>query len=75
MVFLINDKDYYRFRKMIGINGDEVTELKLVVLEPKLRAELGVPEVRRIMAQTTPQGKTWVYLEPDHEPADSGPDS
>ena len=74
-VFLINNSDYYRFRRLILSSSEDISELKLVVLDPKLRAELGVPEVRRMMAQTLPQGKAWVYLEPYQEPAGSAPNS
>jgi hypothetical protein len=70
-MFLQNDWSYYRFRRLSDISREQIKELRVVVLDPQLREQLEVPEMRHLMLQTTSVGRAWVYLEPYYGPAES----
>jgi len=63
-MFLENNWNYFRFRRLVGISREQIQELRVVVLDPQLRKQLEVPEMRRLMLQTTSRGRAWIYLEP-----------
>lgn len=71
-MFLNHPLTWYRFRRLIGINSSQVSELKITVFDPELRKKLAVPKVRHLLCEVTENKIKWYLLEPVKEEAESG---
>jgi len=71
-MFIQEDPNSYRFRRLIEVKPEQVQEFKMVVLDPQLRQELWAPELRDVLIQTTDRGKAILLMAPVKEKAEGG---
>jgi len=71
-MFLNHPLSWYRFRRLVGVNSSQVSELKIIVSDPDLRKKLAVPEIRHLLCEVTENKIKWYLLEPVKEEAESG---
>ena len=62
-MFLNHPLSWYRFRRLVGVNSSQVSELKIIVSDPDLRKKLAVPEVRHLLCEVTENKIKWYLLD------------
>jgi len=72
-MFLDKAPDFFRYRRLMGIQYEQISEVKIVVDDAKLREMLGVPNKRYLIRQKTQEGPVWLMLEPIQETLDVRP--
>jgi len=61
-----------RYRRLIRIKAGDAQEFKIIISDSELRKELGVPETRNLIKQTTAYGPSWFLMDTTGSKDDGG---